>query len=492
MAAHRYWRVYVTNVQATSTTVSCAELQLRIVSGGASVATGGTALASQSATGLAAASAFDGNLATYWQTTSTPPQWIGYDFGSGNAKDIVEFTWTSRDSSGGITENPKDCQLEWSDDGTTWYPSYPAVSIPAWTPSQTRTYTQPNTSSTITASPSAGNFLFIGGELEDFILNAQSTNISFYTSGAGSFYRLGYARGAVSIAGPNPTYSMWANFTASTQFAVTVRCYGSVNSGHVTTPFLTLGVGANARLRLRRTTAADVSTLTLEKFDGTTATSLAVSIGTYTMTTLHRFDVLVDSYGASGRVRVFINNAPYIDTGTMDITAAGATALDRLTLSSYYNTSSFSSYWSECIVATEDTRSLNLLTLAPNGLGDVNTNVSGGWAEIDDTTGSDLDLAVADTAGQALSVHTSGAPTGASGYNVRAVKVMTAAARGSTGPSRLAFGVRTNGTNALASGVLLDTGYSNNSATYATNPVTGAAFTAAELDLLQLAFRADT
>lgn len=489
MAAHRYWRVYVVTVQATSTAVGAAEVQFRIVSGGASVATGGTALASQ--TTQPAANAFDGNTATDWSTVSAAPQWIGYDFGSGVTKDIIEFTWTSRNSSTYNDYNPKECQLEWSDDGVTWYPSYPAVGIPVWTPTLTRTFTQPNTSTTVTAASSSGNFLFIGGELEDFILSHQSSSIVMQTSS--SYYRSTYARGAVAVPGGSTVYSVWANFTASTQFAVTVRCIGQVNSGWVTTPFLTLGVGANARLRLRRTTAADSSTLTLEKFDGTTATSLAVSTASYSASTIvHRFDILVDSYGTSGRVRVFINNAPYIDTGTMDITAASATSLDRLTLLSFFNTSSFSTYWSECIVTTEDSRPLNLLTLAPNMLGDLNTNASGGYAEIDDITGSDLDLAVADTAGQALSVNTSGVPTGATGFTVRAVKVTTAAARGATGPSRLSFGVRTNATNVYATAVLLDTGYGNNSVTYVTNPVTSAAFTAAELDVLQLAFRADT
>ena len=486
MAAHRYWRVYITAVQS-STVVACATLALRETIGGSNVASGGTAIASGGVGSTAPANAFDADITTIWQVTSMPA-WIGYDFGSGVTKDIVEFAWTMLNSSTHPDQSPKDCQVEWSDDGSTWVALWPVVSIPVWAQGSTRAFSVPNISTTISATPASGTLLFVGGELEDFILSKQSSDIFAGTSGG--YYRPTYSRGYVGMNPPNTNF-IWANFTASTTFAVTTRCAGQVDSSWATTPFLTLGVGANARLRLRRTTAAQTSGLTLEKFDGTTATSLVVSTATYAATTIHKIDVLVDSYGATGRVRVFINNALFIDTGVMDITAGGATSLDRLSLIGFY-ASSFATYYSEVVVATEDTRPLSVLTLAPNGLGDLNSHASGGYADIDELTGSESDVAVLDTAGQMFSVHTTGVPSAATGFAVRGVKLMSAAARGSTGPSRLALGVRTNGTNAFAPSLSLDTGYSNNSITLTTNPVTGAAWTAAELELLQLAFKAET
>ena len=110
MAAHRYWRIR----SPTADPYGLSEVEMRTVTGGPDVTTGGTAIASAFYTGgggFPPSNAFDNNNATLWTTfTVARPvggHWIGYDFGAGNEKDILEFTLRSR-SDGFANEAPTD------------------------------------------------------------------------------------------------------------------------------------------------------------------------------------------------------------------------------------------------------------------------------------------------------------------------------------------------------------------------------------------------
>lgn len=116
MSAHRYWRINVTAVQF-ALNVSIAELQLRTSVGGSTVTGSGTASASTVLDGYPASNAFDGNASTWWNSTTTGiPQWLEYDFGSGNAFDIVEIALTIR--SDDLTEAPTIFTIQYSDNGS--------------------------------------------------------------------------------------------------------------------------------------------------------------------------------------------------------------------------------------------------------------------------------------------------------------------------------------------------------------------------------------
>jgi hypothetical protein len=118
MAAHRYWRLYITAKSGASTFSAIAECELHTSVGGSDVTGSGTASAN-SVSGGAAANAFDNNAATIWATgTGAVPHWLAYDFGAGNEQDIVEVSITSRSSSAGSA--PGAFQLQYSDDGSTW------------------------------------------------------------------------------------------------------------------------------------------------------------------------------------------------------------------------------------------------------------------------------------------------------------------------------------------------------------------------------------
>lgn len=122
MAAHRYWRVYITAING-GTSASIAELEMRESIGGSDVTGSGTATASSQFSGTFVPSrAFDNNTSTAWASLDfSTPQWLKYDFGSGSAKDIVELAITRRPQ---IDQAPVTWTLDYSDDDSTWTTLY--------------------------------------------------------------------------------------------------------------------------------------------------------------------------------------------------------------------------------------------------------------------------------------------------------------------------------------------------------------------------------
>jgi hypothetical protein len=148
MSAHRYWRVYVTAVQSAGYT-SCMELYLRTSIGGSNVATGGTASASSVGFGWTAAGAFDGTTAgNGWHSGNnalpTTPEWLQYDLGSGNDKDIVEFAWAVRPGNE-TSQAPKDLQLQYSDNGSSWTTLYTRTGETSYSSGETRSWSSSTT-----------------------------------------------------------------------------------------------------------------------------------------------------------------------------------------------------------------------------------------------------------------------------------------------------------------------------------------------------------
>lgn len=324
--------------------------------------------------------------------------------------------------------------------------------------------------------------LFCGGEIEDFsILGTVSATTTT------SRFRSAYARIALEPAGGGlSTNNAKASFASSSQFWATFRL-STATSFTANSSFVVFSIGGAARLRLRLTSSSTGSTFFVDKYDGTTGTTLATSTGTLATSTLYRFDVAV-SYGAAGRVRVWLDGTLALDTGTIDTTVSGATALDGVHFAAMSTTTSTTMFISEVIVADEDTRPLSLKTLAPNATGD-SSQWTGAYTDVDETTASDTDVLSSATAGQVTNMECTGMPAGASGLAVRAVKVVASALRGTSGPQKLALGVKSGSTSGYSADLTLDTGYTTVSNTWTVNPATSAAFTGAEIDSLKLAVK---
>lgn len=137
---HRYWRLYINST--SSTYVSASEIELRTAPGGADVTGSGTASDSThyntSSTGT---QAFDNNTATIWASLAGMPQWVQYDFGAGNEKDIQQFTFRTTTYP---AEGPQNFALQYSDDGSTWFNLYTVDSQPTWSSGETRVFTVPS------------------------------------------------------------------------------------------------------------------------------------------------------------------------------------------------------------------------------------------------------------------------------------------------------------------------------------------------------------
>lgn len=145
MAAHRYWRV---KFDTSSGAGCCAasEIQFREQPNGADVTGSGTALASSIYDGsYVAANAFDNNNGSIWHDGcgDHTSAYIGYDFGAGNEKDIIQFTFQSRGSGYGYRDSIKTGGLEYSDDGSSWTRLFSILSQPDFTDNETRGFGAP-------------------------------------------------------------------------------------------------------------------------------------------------------------------------------------------------------------------------------------------------------------------------------------------------------------------------------------------------------------
>lgn len=132
------WRIRGTTVP--DTTMSCGECEMRESVGGADVTGSGTASADSVYSGSPASNAFDNNNSTLWSGAGTFAQnaWLKYDFGAGNAKNIVEISWRARgDCCNG--QNPTAGVVEASPDGVNWLPRW-TFSVGSWTIGQTKVF----------------------------------------------------------------------------------------------------------------------------------------------------------------------------------------------------------------------------------------------------------------------------------------------------------------------------------------------------------------
>ena len=136
--SHRYWSVYV-SVTSSGSAAACAELEFHSTAGGGNIITGGTPTASTVNNGYVAANCFDGNPATFWNSGGQPPQWVGYDFGSGNSVSVEEIKWTSRADY--ALYNPLSFAMQFSDDGTNWSAAWSQTGISGWTNGSSQTFT---------------------------------------------------------------------------------------------------------------------------------------------------------------------------------------------------------------------------------------------------------------------------------------------------------------------------------------------------------------
>jgi hypothetical protein len=142
MAAHTYWRLYIT---ATQTFGFVAITEVKMYDAGSTLlSTGGTPSVSSflfSDPTYNAAKAFDSNTSTFWNSNAEPavfPQWIAYQMPAPG--DVASFSIQARNDSN-YFQSPSVWTLQSSDDGSSWS-DVQAYTSATWTAAgQTQTFT---------------------------------------------------------------------------------------------------------------------------------------------------------------------------------------------------------------------------------------------------------------------------------------------------------------------------------------------------------------
>src|SRR6266540_4368608 len=327
------------------------------------------------------------------------------------------------------------------------------------------------------------SILFVGSEDISF---AYRNNPTFGTTGGS--YRSSYARGAVGLQEQtNLAYAGDYLSTPVTSCWFSGQYYFNIN---ITADRIWMGLtdgGAPndlARVRLGLRVSA-TNKFVLVKYDGATATVLGTGTLSVSSGQLYRIDVEVVNYNsASGRCRVYVNRSATadIDSGLVDLRAGGSTNLSGIFLRGQSSTGSAPLYLSEVVVADEDTRMLDVVTLYPNAAGDLN-EFTGAYTDVDESANNDGDVISSSVADQTFLSNLLNLPS--TSVRVLAVAVHVRAWRDASTPQKVALGVKTNSVVSLgADQTLLLTGaeykYQTN-----LNPITGVEFTATEVNALQ-------
>jgi hypothetical protein len=271
--------------------------------------------------------------------------------------------------------------------------------------------------------------------------------------------------------------------------------YDHVNTG-TQTGLLLFGLGLSGTNNCLGvgTDSTTTGKLNLCKYNGTTKTVLATEGGTsLSFNQPLRFDISVANYGVTATVVVYLNGVSII-TFTGDVTVPGQTNFDCVTLmpmtltgsTSPGNTTTYN--LSETFVSDSDTRPVQgLQTLALTGAGTTNGWTNNTFSNINGINFSDGSPASVNTTATDQQ-YTVTAPTPVS-FAVAAVIVSARMAKGTTStPTQVKLGYGNGAAGSFGTGAAktVTTGFQSYQQIDAINPVTGVAFTQANISALQL------
>lgn len=315
--------------------------------------------------------------------------------------------------------------------------------------------------------------IWCGGEDMDFPFGATPKTV---TTGN---YRSGYARGALY----GGAYSRSNSFSTMTSgwFSFWARTFeGTTSSSNALLAGVTVDDSFDGwwirknlgRVRLFNRVSGAAETIVDE-------TNVSLSA-----TGLNKFDVEF-VYAESGSIKVYLNTVLVIDySGDTRI----ATASGLSSVSIYGHSTALNGALSELIVADEDTRLMSLKTLAPNADGDIN-EWAGSYSNIASFNANDATVIYTTDAEKDFQCQLTGMPNNAlENFSVKAVKI-SARATDAVGGLGMQIGIKTNNQTVLGATKELDTVFGTHEELYNRNQATGKAFTAEEIEALQLAIR---
>lgn len=134
--AYRYWRIYITALNAGGSMVGIMEVELRTTAGGADQTTSATPVLESSyvvaedASYYPGANTVDGSVSSYWASAmyGSPPHFVRYDLTTQKA--IVQVAIYPYSSS---INCPRDFKIQGSNDGVNFTDVKSFTSVAAWT-----------------------------------------------------------------------------------------------------------------------------------------------------------------------------------------------------------------------------------------------------------------------------------------------------------------------------------------------------------------------
>lgn len=265
MAAHRYWRLYITSVYGGN---KASLKRFRLFSGdttnlgyngnGTPMGVYGPELSNtygphSAFVGFVMETGYQG---IEWNSPSQPnnwdpyaPAWIGWDFGSGNERDITNIS--IRSSTGPTNNVPQNVALQYSDDATNWVESFSFVgnsgdNVDSFAPSATATFNITSPAPTLVAMGGANSYLSAPA-IKLTAFGGASFNLS-----APSSKVLSFGGASANITAPRPALISTGHNSYGEQAAFLVA----------PSPTLTVTTGAHARATAPRPVLSASGTVT--------------------------------------------------------------------------------------------------------------------------------------------------------------------------------------------------------------------------------------
>jgi hypothetical protein len=251
--------------------------------------------------------------------------------------------------------------------------------------------------------------------------------------------------------------------TTANQQAIIVRSPDGVSR------IVVRGTGTNGTLKVSSRNAAG------------TITDLATATGVFPGTTLFSLDTRID-YSATGGVQMWISGVQVINYSGDPRTDA-ATQLNQVDFAAVINASNAgnNTYWSEIIVADQDSRSMALWTLAPAAAGNSQTWTPNTLANVNKPAINDATF-ISATTNNALSEWTVAATPPSGGWSVLGLVQNARVQISATGPQHFDWLARTGAIDYLASAPQAPAlAFGNFSHIWPLNPNTGVAWTVADI-----------
>jgi hypothetical protein len=321
-------------------------------------------------------------------------------------------------------------------------------------------------------------FYFVGGEDHDFSKIGSATVDTATTAAR----RSANARCALKVGPLGAITDGWqlAFDAARSSFWFTARAYqtSAATSGTAVPDFLSFLDGTVRRLGFDY--AANSAVLRLYKRTSTgTKTALATSSVSISPGTLQKIDVQV-VYAVAGSVNLYMDGTLVL-AYTGDTTTDSATSLSGAVLginpAALSNTQTVS--WSEIICGSEDTRSMNLVTLAPSANGN-SFAWTGSYANLNEVTLDDGTLCASATAGDLaqMAINSSGITGNPA---VKAIAISARIQKGASGPQNLQMNVRTGGNDYFGPTQALPSAFGRVAYTFENNPASSGPWGYADL-----------